>query len=131
MNRITSLKSVAAAAIVLGAFGAATAAHARSDVAFSVGVQVPGAYVQAASPAYVQPQPVFVQPQFGAVFGQRDWNRNSPYGDRDHDGIANVYDRDDYRHHNRHVNLRGPWGDFDHDGVPNRFDRAPGNPYRR
>jgi hypothetical protein len=23
------------------------------------------------------------------------------------------------------------WGDSDHDGVPNRWDRRPGNPYRR
>ena len=40
-------------------------------------------------------------------------NRN-PYGDRDHDGVPNRYDRD-----------------RDNDGVPNRYDRAPDNPYRQ
>ena len=109
MNRLFSVKSIAAAAVVLGAFGAATAAHARSDVVFSIGVQVPGAYGYA-QPAYVAPSPVYVQPQY-----QYGWD-----------------DRDGWRHHGNHrVNFRGPWGDYDRDGVPNRFDRFPANPYRR
>ncbi|MEP6791367.1 MAG: hypothetical protein ABI907_08340, partial [Ramlibacter sp.] len=93
---------------------AATAAHARSDVYFSVGLP---------SSAYVQPAPVYVNPR-------------GPWGDRDGDGIANAYDRHDnrfdHRRHNlRNVGLYGPNGDFDRDGVPNRFDRFPDNPYRR
>ena len=36
------------------------------------------------------------------------------WGDRDHDGVPNKYDRD-----------------RDGDGVPNRADRAPDNPYRQ
>ncbi len=41
-----------------------------------------------------------------------------PWGDRDHDGIPNRYDRH---------NDNGPWGDRDHDGIPNRFDRHNNN----
>jgi hypothetical protein len=127
MKRVFSAKSIAAAAVLLGAFGAATAAHARSDVALSVGVQVPGAYVQA--PVYSQVEPAYWQPRYG-----QSWERarRGPYGDRDRDGIANFYDSDnDYGRHNQHAQLRGPWGDFDRDGVPNRFDRFPANPNRR
>ena len=36
------------------------------------------------------------------------------YGDRDHDGVPNRYDRDK-----------------DGDGVPNRYDRSPNNPNRQ
>ena len=121
MKRLISAKSIAATALVLGAFGAATAAHARSDVVFSVGLQVPGAYgyVQPApvyvetQPVYVAPRPVYVQPQYG--LSQYGWD-----------------DRDGWRHHRHHrTSLRGPWGDYDRDGVPNRYDRFPANPYRR
>ena len=116
MNRYFSVRSIAAAAVVLGAFGAATAAHARSDVVFSIGVQAP-AHVQP-EPVYVQPQPVYVAPQ--PVYAQPQY------------GVTYVYDRDHYyRHHHRYAHLRGPWGDYDHDGVPNRYDRFPANPYRR
>ncbi|HMA09815.1 MAG TPA: hypothetical protein VKP68_18195 [Ramlibacter sp.] len=50
------------AALAVGALGAVTAAQARSDVQFSIGLQVPGVYAQPA-PFYVEPQPVYVQPQ--------------------------------------------------------------------
>ncbi|MCM2251123.1 MAG: hypothetical protein NDJ19_02065 [Ramlibacter sp.] len=114
MKRILSAKSVAAAAVVLGTLGAATAAHARSDVFLSIGVQVPGAYghVQTA-PVYATPRPVVVQPQYGAnAYG---WD-----------------DRAGWRHHRpQRASFRGPWGDYDRDGVANRFDRFPANPYRR
>ena len=130
MKSLFSPKLLAAAAIALGAAGAASAAHARSDIVFTVGVQ-PGYYAQPA-PVYVQPRPVYVSPQpvYG-VYGYdegRDWRRDrwdhrdggryarrfGPYGDLDHDGIRNRDDRD-----------------RDGDGVPNRFDRFPDNPYRR
>jgi hypothetical protein len=70
---------------------------------------------------YVQPAPVRIQPQVA---------RHGAWGDSDHDGIPNRYDRDS-RFHERHASNRGPWGDADRDGVPNRYDRAPNNPYRR
>ena len=109
MKRIFSVKSIAAAAVVLGAFGAATAAHARSDVVLSIGVQVPATYGHVKpAPVYVAPRPVYAQPQYG-------WD-----------------DRDGWRHHRPHrASFRGPWGDYDRDGVANRYDRFPGNPYRR
>lgn len=137
MKRLISTQSLAAAAIAMGAFGAASAAHARSDVYFSIGVQSPGGYVQPA-PVYVQPQPVYVHPrayvapepiyvrpvprpydqQWGYQGQHRDHyghgrhaRRFGPYGDYDRDGIANQYDRD-----------------IDGDGVRNRRDHAPYDP---
>jgi len=135
-----SIKFLSAAALVLGALGVASAAHARSDVYFSVGVQSPGVYVQPA-PAYVQPRPVYVAPSPAYVesrpvyvtprveyryddewrnrHGSRHWQerrharRYGPYGDLDRDGVMNQYDRD-----------------RDGDGARNRYDRFPDNPYR-
>jgi hypothetical protein len=108
MKRLLSAKSIAVAALALGAVGAASAAHARSDVFFSIGV--PGAYVSNA-PVYVQPQPVYVPPQ--PVYYERGY-----------------YERDHHRHW-RHDRRAGPFGDRDRDGVVNRYDRAPRNPHRR
>ncbi|MBC7470446.1 MAG: hypothetical protein H7322_14060, partial [Ramlibacter sp.] len=45
---------IATAALAVGVLGVAGAAHARSDVSFFVGVQVPPAM-------YVEPAPVYVQ----------------------------------------------------------------------
>lgn len=121
MNRLFSAKPLLAAAVALGAVGAASAAHAGTDVFFSVGFAQP-AYV-APAPVYVQPAPVYVQPR--PVY---------------------VEPRVTYYGYDRYVERRGPWGewrearaerrdwgwrDADRDGVPNRFDRAPYNPYRR
>lgn len=121
---------LAAAALVLGGLAAASTAHARSDVHFSIGVNLPGVYAQPApvyypsAPSYyVQPAPVYVQPA-PVYYGGR-----GPWGDRDRDGVPNAYDRYDNRHHGRHH--RGPRADADRDGVPNRYDRYPGNPYYR
>ena len=47
--------------------------------------------------------------------------RGGAWGDRDHDGVPNRYDRFDNRL------LR----DHDHDGVPQAFDRNDHNPYRQ
>jgi len=138
----TSIRTLAAAAVVLGGFAAVSAAHARSDVQFSIGLNVPGVYVQPApvyvrpAPVYARPAPVYVQPapvyvQSAPVYYGGAW------GDRDRDGVPNVYDRHDNRRHGHghgrpgmnHGN--GANGDRDRDGVPNRVDRAPNNPYYR
>jgi hypothetical protein len=111
MNRLFSAKPLLAAAVALGAVGAATTAQARTDVVFSVGIP---AYVEPA-PVYVQPRPVYVQPE--PVYVQPR--------------VA-YYDRyDDWRWRHRHYARHDGWRDSDGDGVPNRFDRAPFNPYRR
>jgi len=130
MKPLTSLKSLAAVALALGALAAASTAQARDDVYFSVGVRTPGVYLQSTpvyvqpAPVYVRPAPVYAQPRVvyvpaPAYYGQpyrRHWEHRGhyrPYGDMDRDGIPNQYDRD-----------------RDGDGVRNRYDRRPDNPYR-
>jgi hypothetical protein len=118
MNRLVTLKSLAAAALALGAFAATTTAQARDNVQFSVTLGSPGFHSQPGPvyahprPVYVQPAPVYVQPR--PVYVQR----------------APVYGwgHQRYNHHDRNQYAQGPRGDFDHDGVPNRYDRFPGNP---
>jgi len=123
MKRLFSAKSLVVAAVALGAVGVASAAHAGTDVIFSIGLNAPY--------GYVQPAPVYVQPQTVYYGHDRRVERNGAYGDWDHDGIPNRFDRDPRHYDQRVTYRRGPWGDADHDGVPNRFDRAPFNPYRR
>ena len=53
---------LAASAIALGLFGAASAAQAHTDVRLSIGLGGLPLYAQPA-PVYVQPQPVYFQPQ--------------------------------------------------------------------
>jgi len=150
MKHLISAPSLAAIALTLGAFAAASSAHARSDVTFSVGVQVPGMYVQVA-PAYVQPRPIYRPApghdgryDDGRRHGGPNWEGRGPYGDRDRDGIANVVDRGGPRNQWHSSRLYGPYGDLDRDGVRNkwdrdvdgdgvrnRYDRVPANPYRR
>ena len=112
-----SAKPLLAAAIALGALAATSAAQARTDVVFSLGLQAPIGYVQ---PVYVQPQPVYVEPQSYYVQPQSYYVQPEP-----------VYYQPHRYHYNRIVHRNGAWGDADHDGVPNRYDRAPNNPYRR
>lgn len=138
MKRLFSARSLAAAALALGAVGVASAAHARSDVVLSIGVNAPYGYgyVQPA-PVYVEPQPVYVQPRSVYVQPQtvyyghdRRRERTGAYGDWDRDGIPNIYDRDSRYYDTRAAHRNGGWRDADRDGVPNRYDRAPNNPYR-
>lgn len=128
MNRLVSLKVFAAAALVLGAFGAATSAHARSDVQFSITLGTPGIYVQPA-PVYAHPRPVYVQPAPVYMHPRPVYVHPAPVYVRPAPVYGWGYQR--HHHHGRHVNAHGPRGDFDRDGVPNRVDRFPGNPNRR
>lgn len=157
MKHLISTKSLAAVAVALSAIVAASSAQARSDVYFSIGVQVPGVYVQPA-PVYVQPRqyyaparnfyvpaPIYYQRHDnGRRFGPPQWQRSGPYGDRDRDGIANIHDSGNQRNQWRQARLQGPSGDRDRDGIKNRrdndrdgdgvrnrYDRAPNNPNRR
>jgi hypothetical protein len=120
MKHHLSTKPLVAVALVLGAIASATSAQAHSDVYFSIGVQVPGLYVQS-MPVYVQAQPVYLPApvQYGRFdegrhYGGHHWHGRGLYGDLDRDGVVNRYDRD-----------------RDGDGVRNRYDRQPDNPYRR
>ena len=61
MKLCISTKYLAAAALAVAAFGATSAAQARSDLYFSIGVQGAPVYVEPA-PVYVQPRSVYVQP---------------------------------------------------------------------
>ncbi len=157
MTHLISTQSLAAIALTLGAFAATSSANARTDVYVSVGVQVPGIYMQPA-PVHVQPRPVYVQPRVvympaPAYYGRHDfgrrhdghqWQRRGTYGNHDRDGIANVHGWGGPRHQWRQPPIYGSYGDidrdgvrnrwdrdFDGDGVPNRFDRLPNNPNRR
>ena len=128
MKTIVSPRWLAGVALAIGAVAASATAQARSDVYFSIGVQVPGLYVQSV-PMYVQPRPYYVPaPVYYAapapIYYQRhdnrydrhgrQWQRRGPYGDFDRDGIVNRHDRD-----------------RDGDGIRNRSDRQPNNPWRR
>jgi hypothetical protein len=149
MKRLFSAKTIAAAAVAFGAVAATSAAHAGSEVVFSIGFNTP-AYVHPA-PVYVQPQPVYVQPQPVYVqprpvyvqprpvyvqpaapvyygYDNRHVERRGPWGDRDGDGIPNRYDPDSrwYEPQQRHQR----WIDSDRDGVPDYRDHRPHNPYR-
>ena len=135
MNRIVSLKFLAAAALALGTLAASASAQARDDVQFSVTLGNPGYYVQPVAdygygrPAYVQPAPVYVQPRPVYVQPPPVYVRSRPI----YVQPAPTYGWGHHRHnhHGRDEYAQGAWGDYDHDGVPNRYDRFPGNPNRR
>ncbi|HSI02057.1 MAG TPA: hypothetical protein VLA02_15750 [Reyranella sp.] len=54
--------------------------------------------------------------------GSNGWYHVAGRWDRNGNGIPDRYE---------HRAERGAWGDRDHDGVPNAYDRSPNNPYRR
>jgi hypothetical protein len=117
MNRTTILKSLAAATLALGTLAAATTAHARTNVDFSVTVGTP-VYVQPRQgyahhrSVYVQPAPIYVhrRPAYAQPAPAYGWGHQRHY------------------EHGRNMYAYGPRGDFDHDGIPNRYDRFPRNP---
>lgn len=117
----------AAAALALGAFGAVSAAHAGSDLYFSVGVQgAPGYYSQPA-PVYVQPAPVYVQPRPVYVQPQPVYVQPQVYS-----APAEVYLRNgppsyQYQYVDEHARRRAEWRRWywkhhhhDHDGDRDR-----------
>jgi len=139
MKHLISTKSLAAVAVALGVLVAATSAHARSDVFFSIGVQVPGIYVQPA-PVYVQPVPVYVRPMPVYVQPMPVYVRPAPVYVQPrlfYTSAPGYYQRHDHgrRHNGQQWQGRSPYGDFDRDrdgdGVRNRYDRLPDNPNRR
>jgi hypothetical protein len=138
MKRLFSTKSLVVMAVAVGGLAAVSGAQARSisDAVVSVTIGTPVVHQVQHAPVYVQPAPVYVQPapvyvqRNSGYRPQRGYDANSPWGDADHDGIANRYDRHDNRNDRRVAN-NSPWGDADRDGVQNRYDRAPNNPNRR
>ena len=137
MKHLSCAKPLLAAALVIGGLAAASAAHARSDVHFSIGLHAPIGYVQPApvyvqpQPVYVQPRPVYVQPQPIYYNDSHRRQRGGAWGDADRDGVPNAYDRHYDGRDGRSAHRARGWGDADRDGVPNRYDHAPHNPYRR
>lgn len=122
MKSLFTAKSLVAASVALGAIGLASAAHARSDVILSIGLN--------SGYGYVQPAPVYVQAQPAYYGHDRRWERRGAWGDADRDGVRNVYDRDSRFYDGRVAYRQGGWRDADRDGIANRHDRAPNNPYR-
>lgn len=123
MTPLFTARPFLAAALALAALGAATAAHARSDLVFSIGLNAPYGYVQPA-PVYVPPQPVYYQPAPVVYEPAPVYYQPAPV----YSQPQQVYYRNRHRWHDHR---RGPWGDADGDGVPNIHDRAPFDPYRR
>lgn len=118
MNRLFTAKPLLAAAVALGAVGAASAAHAQTDVVFSVGVPAsiyvpPPQVYMAPPPVYEQPapeffpQPVYVQPSV-TYYGYDRWHDRRRYDEARREG------------------WREGWRGGDHD-----HDRAPSYSYRR
>ena len=97
------------------------AAQARDHVQWSVNIAAPGVgigvgngAVYVAPPLYVA-APVYAAPRYSSypvVYpAPYPVNYRAGWGDRDHDGIPNRYDR-----------VYNPRWDRDGDGVPNRYD---------
>jgi len=107
MNPLFVYKRVPAIALALASLATAGAAHARSEVYFSIGVQPSHVYVHP-QPVYVQPQPVYVQPRPVYAHPQPVYVQPRPVYVQPHPGYGN--------------GRRGPWGDHDGDGVPNLHD---------
>jgi hypothetical protein len=139
MKRLFSAKSLFAAAVALGAVGAASVAHAGTSVTLSIGMNAPYGYVRPApvyvqpQPVYVQPRPIYAQPRQIYVQPQPIYVQPRPIYVQPRPGYVQpqtIYYGHD-RRWDRRGDRRGPYGDWDRDGVPNRFDRAPFDPYRR
>ena len=62
LSTLLSRKFAVATALAVAAWGAAGAAHARSDVVVSIGIHLPGVHVQTV-PVHVPPRHVYVQPR--------------------------------------------------------------------
>ena len=111
MKRPLFQKLVAGTALIGGVLATASVAQASPDVRIAIAH---------ASPAFVQPRPVYHAPPPVVVYERdgrwlhRDARPARYRHDLDRDGVPNRYDRD-----------------RDGDGVPNRYDRRPDNPYRR
>ncbi|MBL0422899.1 hypothetical protein JI739_21365 [Ramlibacter sp. AW1] len=130
MNRLSPTRSLLLAAAALASLAMASAAHARSDVHFSIGINAPLPYVVHPAPVYVQPAPVYVHPAPVYVQPRPVYVQPAPvyaypqpiYYDRPQHWVPPGHR---HGHGHGHRGHRGGWGDADRDGVPNRYDRAP------
>ena len=86
-----------------------------------------GSWPVVAAPAPVRPVPVAARPAPLPV--QPQWGNEGAWHGGMRERVPVRVERG-AEFHRGHADARGPWGDADHDGVPNRYDRAPMNPYR-
>jgi hypothetical protein len=142
-------KPLIAALATAATLMAAGAAHAGSNVQWSVGIELPNVAtvisnfpvpplprVVVQQPAVVYaPAPVVYEPAPQVVYQRPVVVHQQPvvvyravpavqgrHWDRDGDGIPNRYDRQDNR-------WDAAYGDRDHDGIPNRYDRVDNRQY--
>ena len=100
MRSLFVAKAAAVATIALGTLGVAQAAHAHTDVYFSLGVPAP--VYAAPEPVYVQPQPVYVAP--GPVYvrpGYDNWRWRQDEWRRE-EWRREQWRREQWRHHRHH-----------------------------
>ena len=104
-------KAAVAGSLVLASLGMAQAAHARTDVVFSVGVPAPMyapqryAYEVEAQPAYVAPR-VYAQPAY--AYGQPDyWSERQREREWRHEQWRREQMRRWYYRHHREWSERG------------------------
>ena len=96
MKRLSPARFIATAVLALGALGAVTAAQARSDVFFSIGVQAPG--------NYVEPQPVYGSQYYSApaqVYVNPAWNGYGRSYDNDRGWRQAEWRRREWERHHR------------------------------
>ncbi len=108
MTTSITTKCVAAAALAVAALSAASAAHARSDVQFSIAIGIPPVYVQPGPvhvqpwPVYVQPAPVYDRPRTVYVQPAPIYVQPAPYGyfyENGRDWRREQWERRHFRHH--------------------------------
>lgn len=123
MKRPLSSRFIAAAVLAAAAFGAASAAQARTDVQLSIGL--PGLPVFVPPPVYVRSEPVYVQPrpiyESPVVGYERPWRPSyRPDFERERDWRRAEWQRREWE---RRAFERREWERRHHDHFPSHDRR--------